>query len=79
MAKVAEHARKDEGEGDDGVWGRVHLQVVGHPVGVDDALEDGRELVGDVVRWRRFAGVQNVEHRLHASAVFALNRRWIWK
>ena len=46
MPRVTEHDGEEEGEGDDGEDGGIHLPVAGHPVGVDERLEGVGELVG---------------------------------
>ena len=46
VAGVPEHDGEEEGEGDDGIDGRVGLPVGGHPVGIDESLEGAGELVG---------------------------------
>ena len=58
VAGVPKHDGKQEGEGDDGEDGGVHLAVGGHAVGVDQRLEGGGELVGAEKSWRGLRGLR---------------------
>mmetsp|Transcript_59342 Transcript_59342/g.145717 ORF Transcript_59342/g.145717 Transcript_59342/m.145717 type:complete len:215 (-) Transcript_59342:1069-1713(-) len=68
VTDITEHDTEEEGEGDDREDGGVELLVPRGTVRVDDRLRALRELGGAEVGGRGLAGLDHVEHRLHAGA-----------
>merc|ERR1719206_1587841 len=60
---IPKHHGKQEGEGDDGVHGRVGLPVGSHPIGVDQSLESRGELVGPEEGRRSFSCCHFIQYR----------------
>lgn len=50
----------------------INLQISRDSIRINNTLEDGREFVGSIVGRRDFVRMQNVQHRLYRTSVFAL-------
>lgn len=68
MACVPEHDGEEEGEGDDGEDGGIHLPVCRHTVGVNQLLEGVGELICPEEGRRRLGGLHLVEDRGNGAA-----------